>query len=383
MPGKRSFNLLRMFEIQMKNGFLKEVPWEYEIARKYPPLSADPNDRFESKSLGKVGYLKYYNAALDRNPLMFGEGVHHAYWRQKPLAMILAQKQYELIQQGMEEEAAYQQAIAYVDEFESKAYDNLKNILNSIKFDMHGRDTLISDPETAVAIEECRRKLEKTPYPELSLKDQGDIDFIIQTKILKWLEVERERRMRDPVFYQQFEKLRLSIFPEIKTNISATKLKGEKWQLRNLYFSSVELQANMISTQIPFFYEDYSYYFSKLKSQPNLSRWPDRDRRNISLWIVKVLAYRHMLEKMEKPALQKYIDLLRAQFFPMVQYPARVKSFNLPTVDEFKALLYKNDIGYKPENNKLFVKRFYRVPGLLFPLESIASSVLLNSEFLK
>jgi hypothetical protein len=26
--------------------------------------------------------------------------------------------------------------------------------------------------------------------------DQGDIDFFIQTKILKWKEVERERRMK-------------------------------------------------------------------------------------------------------------------------------------------------------------------------------------------
>lgn len=382
MP-KQNKNIMRMFEIQMKNGYLKEIPWEYEIARKYPPLTSDINDRFPSKPLGKVGYLKYYNSALDRNPLMFGEGVHHAYWRQKPLAMILAQKQYELIQQGVEEETAYQKAVAYVEEFEATAYDKLKNALNTVKYDLQGRDALISDPEAAVAIEECRKKLEKTPYPELSLEDQGQIDFIIQTKILKWLEIERERRMRDPVFYEQFEKLRIAIFPEIKTNVSSKALKGEKWQLRNLYFSSVDLHANMISTQIPFFYEDYSYYFAKLKSQPNLGRWTDRDRKNLSVWIVKVLAYRHMLEKMEKNALQKYLDLLRAQFFPMVQYPSQANSFNLPTLDEFKTLLYTNDIGYKPENNKLFVKRFYRIPGLLFPLETIASGVLLNTELLK
>jgi hypothetical protein len=55
-------------------------------------------------------------------------------------------------------------------------------------------------------------------YEDLELADQGELDFFIQTKILKWTEVQRERRMKDVIFYSEFHKLREILFP-INANI--------------------------------------------------------------------------------------------------------------------------------------------------------------------
>jgi hypothetical protein len=53
----------------------------------------------------------------------------------------------------------------------------------------------------------------------------------------------------------------------------------------------------------------------------------------------------------------------------MVRY--QNKNYQLPSVEEFKQLLYDNDIGYKTHEGKLYVRRFYLIPTLLFPNETI------------
>lgn len=47
-------------------------------------------------------------------------------------------------------------------------------------------------------------------------------------------------------------------------------------------------------------------------------------------------------------------------------------TFVLPSVQDFKQLLYDNDIGYKVVDGKLFVRRFYMIPQLLFPQEVLS-----------
>ena len=78
--------------------------------------------------------------------------------------------------------------------------------------------------------------------------------------------------------------------------------------------------------------------------------------------------------------LQRYLDCLRAQFFPMIQFPNRANEFILPSITNLKSLLYNNDIGYKTVDEKCYVRRYYRLPALLFPLETVATSVLLDKE---
>ena len=72
-----------------------------------------------------------------------------------------------------------------------------------------------ADKDYGVTMSMFKEMLSKTPYDELDLADQGEIDYFIQTKVLRWNEVERERRMRDPIFVRQFENLRASLLPEI------------------------------------------------------------------------------------------------------------------------------------------------------------------------
>ena len=44
--------------------------------------------------------------------------------------------------------------------------------------------------------------------------------------------------------------------------------------------------------------------------------------------------------------------------------------------DDFKALLYANDVGYKRKDAKLFVQRIHRLPMLLFPRETFTTALL-------
>lgn len=45
-------------------------------------------------------------------------------------------------------------------------------------------------------------------------------------------------------------------------------------------------------------------------------------------------------------------------------------TYSLPSVEKFKQLLYDNDIGYKVVDGKLYVRRFYMIPQILFPKET-------------
>jgi hypothetical protein len=87
----------------------------------------------------------------------------------------------------------------------------------------------------------------------------------------------------------------------------------------------------------------------------------------------------------------------------MVRYPGRAASFTLPSLAEVRAILYKNDIGYKRDSSavavpekgeseasvaesaggKLLIKRFYKLPMLLFPEETFTTTMLADQEKLK
>lgn len=56
-------------------------------------------------------------------------------------------------------------------------------------------------------------------------------------------------------------------------------------------------------------------------------------------------------------------------------------TFTLPSVEEFKQLLYDNDIGYQttPEG-KLYVRRFYLIPQLLFSRDIIDTKVVRGTD---
>lgn len=374
-------SIVRLLEIQLKNGYIKSAPKEFEFLKRYPPLSGDDDmmkPQTSTKSL-QVPYKKYYDKALERNPKMVGEHVYLAYWREEPLAMILAKKQYEYILKGFDEETAYQKALDHINVLESNSYEALKSAIDSIRERTQSRMPITADEELNKLISRWREKLQRTPYEDLLLEQQGELDYVIQTKVLKWGEVERERRMLDPVFYRQFVRLRLTLFPEIKSVLNMEKLEKRRQQLMLQYLRLTGLRPDLLCTQSPFYYNDYLFFFNKLRAQPLLKHWNERDRRGLSKWIVQVLSYRLILEKYTPDDIQKCLDCVRGQFFPMINFPRISGTFTIPNIAEIKALLYHHDIGYKRENNKLFIKRYYRLPLLLFPKEALVAALLADT----
>jgi len=381
-----NLNILRKLRLQLKSGYLKKEPASYLYMKRYPPLMRDTAPIVNNVNINTIPYMKLYKDAVDKNPIYADERVYPAYWQHEPQALTLAKKQYELMQNGINENDAYNQALEYVEVLEDKAYDNLKIFLSSLNNDSNGINNIkkpwSSDMNIVNDINKYHEKLKHKSYHELELHEQGDIDYIIQTKILKWNEVDRERRMKDPVFNMQFDKLRKAIFPEIKSHDDIERLKNHDITKDNI-LTIFNVNKDKLCTQAPFYFDDYTFWFNKLKLQPLLIKWSELDREGLSRWIIDVLAYREVLEKSSNEDLQKYLDDLRAHFFPMVKYPEKSHTFNVPKLNDMKAILYNNDIGYKTITSKLYIKRFYKLPVLLFPTETFTTSMLTNQERLR
>jgi hypothetical protein len=371
-------NIMRKLRLQLKTGFLQKEPAAYKFMQRYPPLSRDTAPPVRKVETRNVPYLKYYENAVAQNALYSDEKVYPAYWAHEPQALTLAKKQYDLLQKNPElsEDEAYQQAMAHVDELEDKAYSKLKALLVDVE---GAKLPYASDAQLSALIASWRQKLAATTYNDLPLADQGEIDWIVQTKVLGWHEVERERRMKDPIFVLQFERLRAVVFPEIGAAHAAARL-SEHEDFKAKLYTLYGVNPARLTTARPFFYEEYQRYFSRLREQPMLGRWSDGDREGLSRWIVDCLALREVLERSPSSVIQRYLDALRAQFFPMVRYPARAASFSLPSVQECRQLLYDNDVGYKQVEGKMFVRRAYRLPRLLFPKESLTTALLTDQE---
>eukprot|EP00602_Paraphysomonas_sp_CaronLab_P000723 CAMPEP_0185027710 /NCGR_PEP_ID=MMETSP1103-20130426/12933_1 /TAXON_ID=36769 /ORGANISM="Paraphysomonas bandaiensis, Strain Caron Lab Isolate" /LENGTH=650 /DNA_ID=CAMNT_0027561817 /DNA_START=166 /DNA_END=2114 /DNA_ORIENTATION=+ len=314
-------------------------------------------------------FIKLYNKAIERDAVYSDERVYPAYWHQEPQALKLAKKQYQLMQQGVDEETAYVRALRYVEGLESAAYEESEKILEMMK--EKGVSVVFAADEALIRdVGMWRERLADTRFSKMSLEEQGELDYLVQTRVLKWQQGERERRMKDPIFYKQFQEIRAAIFPEINTE---NRLKREEQLARQRHNFKVELfrkyQVNetQLSPGAPFFLEDYVFYFNKLKSEPLLNNWDEEERSLFFRWIVNTLAIRDILKSSSSSRVQAYLEDIRNKFFPMVKYPERAEEFTLPDINGIKAVLYKNDVGYRRQNDKVYVRRFYRLPALLFP----------------
>jgi len=247
------------------------------------------------------------------------------------------------------------------------------------KFD--ARETFATSPEIIEEIKSWRKILKTKPYNSLPLADRGDIDYFIQTKILKWNEVERERRMRDPIFNYQFEKLREQLFP-LDPVLAKAQEAEEKASLKAKVEDKMIFDTSFVQTNSPFYYEDYYIVFNRFRDRPYLSKWNDRARQNLSRWVVDTLAFQSELKVSERDGTsQLYLDLLSETFFPMLKYPQNATSYQLPPPEKIREILYKNGIGYKTDDRKLYIKRFYLLPRLLFPKETIETTEENNEKY--
>lgn len=378
----RNHNVLRHIRLQLKTGYMKEPPPEYEFMKKYPALSRDTQERFHKPQVRKIPYYDLYMSAVQKNPLYNDERVYGAYWQQEPQALTLAKKQYQYMQQEqLNEEDAYQRAVAHVDELENVAYEGLQAMHLALEEEGGTVMPYMADANLADELEHWRSVLAEEAYEALSLEEQGHIDFLLQTKILKWNEVERERRMKDPVFVMAFVDLRKTIFPRGEELVGRQRDVLRK-AVKDRYFLVKDMDSKKVRAKEPFFLEDYLHFLELCIAEPNLKGWEAEDKLVFSKWIVDTLAFVEILERGEPRMVQRYLDDIRAQFFPMIRAPERAGEFRV-NFKEVRALLYHNGVGYKragPEN-KLFVHRFYTIPNLLHPKEMLTQKLLADEDF--
>ncbi len=228
----------------------------------------------------------------------------------------------------MEEEVAYNKAIDYVNVIENNAYLKLKKVLDSVVAD--GADVPFADPTVAEEVAKWNEALKGKTYDELELADQGEIDFLIQTKILGWEEVQRERRMRDPIIVMQFDILREKLFPKDEEVVAREAQAKREKKIRDT-MADYRMDPEKMCTKAPFFAEDYIEHFKRIQAQPDLRKWKSDDRSDLSRWIVETLAIRDFVETEPNHRVQKYLNDLRVQFFPMIHFPDRAASFQTAT----------------------------------------------------
>jgi hypothetical protein len=362
----------RLIRIQLKSGYIREAPESYVFLQRYPPVTRDEKPPVEKFKVTHLPYMSLYDKAVEKNAQYADERIYPAYWKAEPEALKLAKKQYQLMQQGIDEDTAYVRAKKYVISLESAAYEETEQILNMMK-EKGASISFVTDESLLAEITHWREVLRDSRFSQLSLSDRGTIDHLIQVKILKWDEAERERRIKDPIFNRQFQELRAAVFPEIRIELNLQQeeaLSRQRQSFKSDIFNKYRINESQLSSAAPFFLEDYVFYFNKLKEEPLLTKWGENDRSTFFRWIVNTLALRDVLKTSSSSRVQNYLEDIRNKFFPMVKYPERVTEFSLPDVTGLKAVLYQHDVGYRKQNEKVYVRRFYRIPALLFPKET-------------
>ena len=382
-------NILRNLRIQMKTGFLRDQPAEYDYLRRFPPLSRDTLPQSLKTKEVFIPYVDLYHKAVARNPMYLDEKVYPAFGHQEPQALVIAKRQYQYMSQdGMTEESAYRKALEYVNEVEDESFQQLQRVEETLK-QQHAKAPFLADPTIAATVETWQNKLKEVTYEQLTLAEQGELDYFVQTSILKWNEVERERRMKDPIFVLRFKKVVESLFPKTQEQ-QIQAMSAFQAKFRENFFCLYNSDPNKLETMQSFYVEDYLKYIQKTIQQPDLTKWNHQEREDFSKWIIDTLAYRDGIENRSTNRIQKYLDSIRDQFFPMLRFPHRAPYLKTYTVDEVKALLYHNQIGYKKEvetangnDGKLFVKRFYKLPMLLFGRDVLCANITLNERYLR
>lgn len=225
--------------------------------------------------------------------------------------------------------------------------------------------------------------MKKTRYHDLDLAIQGEIDHFIQTKILKWNEVERERRMRDPMFAINFEKIRCLVLgfkqEEILKQKKVEEIIGES-------------QFEKWSAKEKFYYQDYAFYFYKIKGSTLNGVLNESEMRKFDTWCRETLAVNIFgTNFVKKKEFEDYLDGIKLDFFPFLQFQKSGKyikswkseirnnqqqsrefcpDYNIPDIDTFRRILFRNGVGYRlDEERKLYVQRFYLIPALLWPVQ--------------
>ena len=381
----------------MKTNYIAEPPPEYEFMRRYPPLHRDTAAKKSSLSPHRIPYIHLYRKAAGKNLLHADERVYPAYWIHEPSALTLAKKQYELmVDEGLCEDDAYRIALTYVDDIENASYEELKEFRAKLEKN-NSLEAFVSAPELVQRINYFKLLVnQSTSYDDLDLAIQGEIDHFIQTKILKWNEVERERRMRDPMFAINFEKVRTIILEDFEQSDDECMIENTVEKLPML------TQMANFSTKERFCYQDYAFHFENIKQCILNETCSDLDIKEMDAWCRNTLVMNIFGRKLEdSKEYEDHVEDIKLNFFPFLkcrrttltnetlnlennvnyQGTENISDFKIPGVATFRCILFRNGIGYQSdEEGKLYVRRFYRIPALLWPFHQKYGNVGLRKK---
>jgi hypothetical protein len=187
--------------------------------------------------------------------------------------------------------------------------------------------------------------------------------------------------MKDQIFVNEFESLRSALFPDAFDRVPPpVDPIVEADHIQDLMKRKAPMAYELASYETPvnskpFYYEDYSEMFRMAKSNYKNSRWPGKSKEKLTRWIeYAVLSKGAFARQLGFTAADNFM-IAKNQFFPFFGRPVQeVDNYSLPSVEDMRKLLYKNDIGYKQDverdTAKMFIKRFYKIPMLLFPKDT-------------
>jgi len=261
----------------------------------------------------------------------------------------MASEIWRSVQEGKTEKEAFEAAEVRMAQEEEVEFNKFRKMVGSAFLD--GGPVLVVDRESLEQYERWKSTLSRTPYHELSEGEKGLMDRFLTHHVLGWDDTQAEMRMKNMAWVFYLLKLRDALFPSVERSVVRGRNK-EVWRvLKKAGEASSDLPKR------PFFYESYQEIFAR--SMGSLGMEGEVDR-----WVFERLrgpGYKASLSQAEKG---RYLERMRAAFFPhliVTDIP-----ISLPTVDKLKEILYKAKIGYRKRMDKLEIRRFYKLPSLLF-----------------
>ena len=377
-------SILRHLRLKVKVGALKELPWEYDFIRRNPPAVSQymPESYYVENKV--VPYHHLYKKVMDRDPRYYDEKVMPGHNFDPTEAVTLAKVQYTLMKRGMSEEDAYREATQRVDASENEAFLRLKNVIQLVQKDDPNLQQYLVDPSAKQTLASFKEKLAATPYESLTLSEQGELDKFVHLFILFWNEIERERRMKDPIFAKYYQQLLGLLFPPNEEYKKLQERKNVEKYVQNILEGSGFDRSYRPKND--FFVEDYLGFYNLLKESPRYDvEWATQDRFSFLGWVDDTLTFKQRkISAKEDTPLQPRIYSTRIvlSFFPMILFPSRITQLPTISLDQIRKVCYENEIGYKldPSSGRLHIRRFYKLPKLLFPIEHFCTHLILDSE---
>lgn len=415
MAPPRVRSILRYIRLNLKTGYMQDKPWEFDYIRRFPPVTNVYNPDFYTIRKMDIPYFRLYEKLKRTDARYADDHVYPTHQMDEPEALTIAKQQYQYMQNGLSEDDALRKATHEMNTTENKAYIELQTLIDKIEANgAHHYQSITKDPIVKEGLETYQKVLADYPYDTLDLGQQGEIDKFIHIYLLHWNEVQREKRMKDFVFYEKYQELLEVLFP--RSSIGQKTYESYLHpRIKKSIFKQLELNDIYHHPQKKFYIEDYLHFYSLFKKDPlHHTTWELKLRASFITWSRSTLLYQSLLKK-DRNLAKDFNDQMEAYLFPMILFPSRCQDLPNLTLQSIKEICYHNNIGYMRdpnsglggefvsppstdnenklgsdnnddiddevvvnETNKLYVRRFYKLPQLLFPRDHFCATIALD-----